>query len=74
MVPLINHHNMETVLVVVLEKMNTHDQNSLHTALLILNRLVLERSNLMQASSGSGVLVGEGLLEHLLNKKKVGFE
>ena len=73
-VPLIDPHNIQTTLNSVLESMTVNDQNSLHTALLIVKRLVQEKSELMKLSSESGKLIGEELLENLLKMKRNIFE
>ena len=74
MVPLINPHNVQTILDSVLQNMTISDQNSLHTALLIVNRLVQERSELLEVTSESTKLIGEELLDNLLRMKKIVFE
>lgn len=48
MVPLITAHNAETILHSVLEQMTVHNQNMLHTGLLILHRVAMERSELLE--------------------------
>jgi hypothetical protein len=74
MVPLINPHNAETVLHSLLEQMTTSNQNALHTALLTLHRLVLERYELLhcvQCTDG-GTVFGVWLLEHILKRYTLG--
>ena len=76
-VPLVTINNMERVLLDLLRMMTTEDQNSLHTTLLILQRLVQERRNLpnccTQKSPGVSWLSG-WLLENLLTKRTLGTE
>jgi hypothetical protein len=76
-VPLVTINNTERVLHNLLRMMTTEDQNSLHTTLLILQRLVQERRDLLncctQKSLGVSWLSG-WLLENLLTKRTLGTE
>ena len=76
-VPLVTINNMKRVLHNLLRMMTTEDQNSLHTTLLILQRLVQERRDLLncctQKSLGVFWLSG-WLLENLLTKRTLGTE
>ena len=73
-VPLITPHNAKTVLDSVLRKLNTCSQNSLHTALLILHRLVVEGSDLLESVKCTefGADLCVWLLDNLLNRWTIG--
>lgn len=75
-VPLINPHNAETVLHSLLEQMTTCNQNTLHTALLTIHRLVLERDKLLQRvqCADRGTVCGVWLLEGILKRYMLGLK
>ena len=75
-VPLINPHNAETVLHSLLEQMTTSNQNALHTTLLTIRRLVLERDELLQRvqCTDRGTVFGVWLLECILKIYTLGLK
>ena len=75
-VPLINLHNAETVLHSLLEQMTTCNQNALHTALLTIHRLVLERDEVLQRVQCTNrcTVFGVWLLENILMRYTLGLK
>ena len=69
-VPLINMHNAETVICKLLEMMTTCNQNTLHTAMLTLHKLIVEKGELLHCvqCADRGTIFGVWLLECLLKK------
>ena len=74
LIPLLNPHNAETTLHRMLQQMTTCSQNRLHSVLLALHRLVLERAEMLdgvQCSEGPADL-GVWLTESVLARYTLG--
>ena len=69
-VPLATPHNLEGLLEDLLRLLSTDCQNSLHTALLTLQRLLLERGDLLDGSDSGWR--GVWLLEELMTRGTLG--